>query len=46
MKHGKELATIAVILGIFVLAFVYERAMWNECRATNSWFYCMRTLYH
>jgi hypothetical protein len=32
--------TVAVIVGIIA----YERMLWNECRLTNSWFYCVRVL--
>jgi hypothetical protein len=38
-----------IAYGAFVLllmagAIAYERMLWNECRATNSWFYCVRVL--
>lgn len=45
----KSLITAYVLLGLFAVAmlggvFLYERMLWDECRATNSWFYCVRVL--
>lgn len=45
----KSLIATYVMLGLFAIAifgsaFLYERMLWNECRATNSWFYCVRVL--
>jgi hypothetical protein len=33
-----------VLLGIVGGTFAYERALWKECRATNSFWYCSRVL--
>ena len=38
------LAIAVVLLSIVVAAVAYEVMLWNECRGTNSWFYCMRVL--
>ena len=47
-KKVKELlstlAVVVVVLTIAGLAIWYEVEMWSECRATNTFWYCMRIL--
>ena len=40
----KELAWIAGIVAVVGLIVWYEVAVWNECRSTNSWLYCVRII--
>jgi uncharacterized membrane protein YiaA len=35
---------ITLALMFFAGVVVYEVSLWNECRATNSFFYCIRVL--
>jgi hypothetical protein len=36
---------IAVLIIAAIAGTIYlEIGVWQECRATNSWFYCMRVL--
>ena len=38
-------ALVAVALFLFVcLSIACEVTTWNECRASNSWIYCMRVM--
>lgn len=53
-KHGWAdlFKTVGLVAGIallgggllFLLSW-YEYAMWSECRAQHSWFFCVRVLY-
>lgn len=36
----------AAFLGVIGFGIWWEVSLWNECRATNSFFYCVRTLSH
>lgn len=38
------LAVAAVVILVVGLVFMYEYSMWEECRQTNSFWYCMRVL--
>jgi hypothetical protein len=48
MKQIKEYpGPVAIILAVITfvgLGIWYEMEMWNECRQTNSLWYCMRIL--
>lgn len=35
---------ILVVIGLIGLGTWNEISLWNECRATNSFFYCARVL--
>lgn len=35
---------VALIIAAIVSMIYLEIGVWQECRATNSWFYCMRVL--
>jgi len=41
MKNG---LVIAGFLGFVSLAVLWQVSLWQECRETNSWGYCMRVL--
>jgi hypothetical protein len=43
MKYNAA-AAIALFFALIAFAIWVEIGVWNECRATNSWFYCMRIL--
>jgi hypothetical protein len=43
MKNVLPIVGTALVVA---LAIWYEVSMWNECRETNSFFYCMRVLGH
>lgn len=32
------------ILAVIALAFLWEVNIWNECRETNSFWYCVRVV--
>jgi hypothetical protein len=38
------IASVTLVFAFVALAVGCEISMWQECRATNSWFYCMRVL--
>lgn len=41
----KGLLVMGLVVALLVVgAIAYERMLWNECRQTNSWFYCVRIL--
>jgi hypothetical protein len=42
----KTLLWVAVSIAILALMIWYEIAVWQECLATNHWFYCLRVLSH
>lgn len=49
MKPKTKLAITNMVMGLVVVAFIvaavcWEIDLWNECRTTNSFFYCMRVL--
>jgi len=38
---------VAIVVGVLMLAAVgifLEVSVWNECRQTNSWFFCLRMM--
>lgn len=35
---------IGAVAAILVISGWYEISLWNECRDTNSWYYCIRVL--
>jgi hypothetical protein len=37
-------ASVTLVLAFVALAIGCEINVWQECRQTNSWFYCMRVL--
>lgn len=41
MKVFAISALVAIVIGGCIYL---EVGVWNECRQTNSWFYCMRIL--
>lgn len=47
-RNHKDMLTLvgiaAVVIAFFAIGIYYEIEVWRECRATNSWFYCMRVL--
>lgn len=40
----KDLFIILGVVALLALGALYEISLWNECRQTNPWFYCMRVL--
>lgn len=40
----KVLGLAVVVIAFVAIGIYYEMAVWQECRATNSWLYCMRVL--
>lgn len=36
--------SVSAIVALLILAAAYEYSMWSECRQTNSFLYCLRTL--
>lgn len=44
MTDLKVYLAILGMVAVVSLGVAYEIAVWNECRETNSWFYCMRLL--
>lgn len=34
----------ALLIAVVVFVSSYEYALWKECRASHSWFYCVRVL--
>lgn len=45
MKDGLEIAVVGIVIVLVLAGVVYaEVAAWTECRATNSWWYCLRIL--
>jgi hypothetical protein len=45
-RHRKSATRAYHVFGlVFIVApIAYERMLWNECRATNSFFYCVRVI--
>jgi hypothetical protein len=44
-KDALKLGGIVIaVVAFFAIGIYYEMAVWQECRQTNSWFYCMRVL--
>ena len=35
---------VSMLLAILIGVTAYERMIWNECRATNSFWYCLHLL--
>lgn len=45
MKHDIAIIGFALCVLMLVAGGIWwEWALWSECRATNSWFYCVRVL--
>ena len=45
MKHTFVAIVVGVLTSAIVSGVVYlEVSLWNECRETNSFLYCLRTL--
>lgn len=44
MNNLKIAGLAALMVGLVGLGIWYEVGVWNECRETNSWMYCMRVL--
>jgi len=45
MKNSlSSIAVVLLIVTIIGLGLWYNVAVWNECRATNSFFYCMKLM--
>ena len=42
----RSFALLVLILLLIGGAVWWEVSLWNECRATHSWFYCVRVLNH
>lgn len=45
--RGSEVKTavsIATVIAAIALAVWWEVSLWNECRETNSFWYCVRVL--
>jgi len=48
--NGKALRTAGIVAGcvaivvFFGLVFALQWQVWQECRETNTWLYCMRVL--
>lgn len=40
----REVLIAAAVATLLCLGTVWELKTWNECRNTNSFFYCMRVL--
>jgi len=40
----KPVAIIAGVLALVSVGIYWEISLWSECRATNSWLYCVRVL--
>jgi hypothetical protein len=40
----KVIGGAALVLALIGGAIAWEVSIWNECRQTNSFFYCMRVL--
>lgn len=38
----KEFLYILAIIGVIMLGLWYQATVWQECRETNSFLYCMR----
>ncbi len=39
-----EYIAVAAVFAVLIGLIAYEHMIWNECRATNSWFYCFRVM--
>lgn len=35
---------VVAVAALIAIGIYYEIAVWQECRTTNSWMYCMRVL--
>jgi hypothetical protein len=44
MKDLKTIGIAVLVIAAIAGAIYLEIGVWQECRATNSWFYCMRVL--
>ena len=44
MKRIKKMLIYAAIATVVVVVIYIELATWQECRITNSFFFCMRVL--
>jgi hypothetical protein len=44
MKDLKTIGIAVLVIGVLVAIIALEHNVWTKCRATNSWFYCMRVL--
>jgi len=42
MKYAIAAAAFCILLSLGIMV---EISVWQECRQTNSWFYCMRVLH-
>lgn len=45
---GSKVVGALIVLGVVAvigLTVWYEASLWNECRRTNSFFYCARVLH-
>lgn len=40
----KAFGVMALVVTVILSIIYLEIGVWQECRATNSWFYCMRVL--
>lgn len=44
MKSLKVVGILALPVAILVGCVLFEVSLWNECRQTNRFFYCLRVL--
>lgn len=44
MKNLIPLLGFLLIAGLLGLGIYFEIGRWDECRQTNSWYYCMKLL--
>lgn len=42
MREAPILLAVVATLALFIFAGFVQVSVWNECRETNSFFYCMR----
>jgi hypothetical protein len=44
MRDLKTIGVAALVVAVLAGIIYLEVDVWQECRVTNSWFYCMRVL--
>lgn len=45
MRQTAALSSIVLaVVALIGLGIYWEISVWQECRQTNSWFYCVRVL--
>lgn len=44
MNRARGVLGLILLAGLLSAVLALEVSVWQECRATHTWFYCFRTL--